>query len=494
MGTPPAPGTPSHQSPPPPRFSDVVEAQRWASQVVQQAEEQANRRGCRGSPAWEDAWRDALWTLAVQKRCVEVEARKRVEGAAAMEGAVFGGSTGSDSKARDMSPRQSGAHAPFGGTTGGPGSTQSFGARQEVQEALRQSTEAFERHCLEPVRCRLDSFEERLARLSATLQGAPAPRGSGSPLLKAEEAAEASVSQAFRSPSGSSNLYSAGSAGPLPTGARQALRSSSCKVAAGQEEEELWRSTAGPSWSDTLPSCSATALRSPRPGVSAHFGEAKAEAAWRGEAERRLRAVEAEREEARQKLRKVELLLEEVSRQRADAEASWRQRHATLERQLRRTEVALGEAHLASDARSVGLPLGRGERAAAWCRQSSASHDRLSFTANQEQETLKSPEDMCFSGLLRPGVARHPRRSVPEHPSKGCWDEQGQADEADELGEPEGEVVAALGGSRCERRLDMDQDLAVGLAPADRALELWRAARSLSKSPVRRRVAPLLRC
>ena len=31
----------------------------------------ACRRGMRGSPAWEDAWRDALWTLAVQKRCVE---------------------------------------------------------------------------------------------------------------------------------------------------------------------------------------------------------------------------------------------------------------------------------------------------------------------------------------------------------------------------------------------------------------------------------------
>lgn len=61
---------------PAPCFSDVLEAQRWAVQVVRHAEEEACRRGMRGSPAWEDAWRDALWTLAVQKRCVEVEARK----------------------------------------------------------------------------------------------------------------------------------------------------------------------------------------------------------------------------------------------------------------------------------------------------------------------------------------------------------------------------------------------------------------------------------
>eukprot|EP00435_Cladocopium_sp_Y103_P035226 s515_g9.t1 len=46
-------------------------AQRWAVQVVRHAETEASRRGMRGSPAWEDAWRDALWTLAVQKRCVE---------------------------------------------------------------------------------------------------------------------------------------------------------------------------------------------------------------------------------------------------------------------------------------------------------------------------------------------------------------------------------------------------------------------------------------
>merc|ERR1719210_2266937 len=63
-------------TPAPPCFSDVVEAQNWALKVTQEAEEEANRRGGRGSPAWEDAWRDALWTLAVQKRCVEVEARR----------------------------------------------------------------------------------------------------------------------------------------------------------------------------------------------------------------------------------------------------------------------------------------------------------------------------------------------------------------------------------------------------------------------------------
>eukprot|EP00913_Durusdinium_trenchii_P004787 g4447.t1 len=69
---------------PAPCFSDVLEAkcwglaQRWAVQVVRQAETEACRRGMRGSPAWEDAWRDALWTLAVQKRCVEVEAREQV--------------------------------------------------------------------------------------------------------------------------------------------------------------------------------------------------------------------------------------------------------------------------------------------------------------------------------------------------------------------------------------------------------------------------------
>lgn len=41
---------------------------------------EACRRGMRGSPAWEDAWRDALWTLAVQKRCVEASEKGFLKG------------------------------------------------------------------------------------------------------------------------------------------------------------------------------------------------------------------------------------------------------------------------------------------------------------------------------------------------------------------------------------------------------------------------------
>eukprot|EP00434_Breviolum_minutum_P030567 symbB.v1.2.027028.t1/scaffold2740.1/size71859/5 len=87
---------------PAPCFSDVLEAQRWAVEVVRHAEAEACRRGMRGSPAWEDAWRDALWTLAVQKRCVEVEARKCC---AAKRDAIRDGSLAMEARCAEMRQR-----------------------------------------------------------------------------------------------------------------------------------------------------------------------------------------------------------------------------------------------------------------------------------------------------------------------------------------------------------------------------------------------------
>mmetsp|Transcript_40773 Transcript_40773/g.73657 ORF Transcript_40773/g.73657 Transcript_40773/m.73657 type:complete len:439 (-) Transcript_40773:34-1350(-) len=62
--------------PPAPQFSDVLQSEQWAAKLVQETTEEAARRGRCGSQAWQDVWREALWTLAVQKRCVEVEARR----------------------------------------------------------------------------------------------------------------------------------------------------------------------------------------------------------------------------------------------------------------------------------------------------------------------------------------------------------------------------------------------------------------------------------
>lgn len=120
---------------PAPCFSDVLEAQRWAVQVVRHAEAEACRRGMRGSPAWEDAWRDALWTLAVQKRCVEVEARKCC--AAKRPGDV-------------------------------PPPPPRLPPDLEAMAAIRDQT-ALEMRCLE-MRQRVDGLEERLQLLSQQLE------------------------------------------------------------------------------------------------------------------------------------------------------------------------------------------------------------------------------------------------------------------------------------------------------------------------------------
>lgn len=306
-------------SPPPPCFSDVLEAQRWASQIVRQAELEACRRGSRGSPAWEDAWRDALWTLAVQKRCVEVEARKCCAAAAAAATALRPSTTvGSPAMpappGTSPTPRQ-----PAAPTETGRPATSTAAAEQ----ALREGAAAFERQCLEPVHNRLDRFEDRLGRLSAALQEASSSRVS------------ASRDQRYSEP-----LRVTGTAGPLPAGMHAPPGcGSSLMTGSTSFAHAPW--LAEPHFEPQM--ARDHAASEARCGQM--MQELQQAQVARSELQHKLRVSEAGNEEVHESLRKSEMLLDECKKECGEAETNWRQRHCSLQRQLRRTEVALGGAH-----------------------------------------------------------------------------------------------------------------------------------------------------
>eukprot|EP00930_Biecheleria_cincta_P091935 TRINITY_DN8164_c0_g1_i2.p1 TRINITY_DN8164_c0_g1~~TRINITY_DN8164_c0_g1_i2.p1 ORF type:complete len:446 (-),score=97.71 TRINITY_DN8164_c0_g1_i2:112-1449(-) len=402
-------------SPPPPCFSDVLEAQRWASQIVRQAELEACRRGSRGSPAWEDAWRDALWTLAVQKRCVEVEARKCCAAAAAAATARRSSKTaGSPAMpappGASCSPRQPAAQA----ETGRPATPTDVAER-----ALREGAAAFERQCLEPVHKRLDNFEDRLARLSTALQEASASRVSAS----------ASRDQHYSEPSRMS-----GTAGPLPADMHTALGCGS-SVMAGSTSFVPAPWIAEPHGEPQVARHHA-ALEARCGQLMQELQQAQAA---RSELQHKLRVSEASNEEVHESLRKSEMLLDACEKECGEAPTLWRQRHCSLQRQLRRTEVALGGAHQ--------------------------------------------------------GASRSSRESSL---TKSKWWSAAKTETDEELGEPEGEtglrevaapgggfsLASAAGGARsigrsgrlAPFRLGASSESAVGAA--DGALQLWRSARA----------------
>eukprot|EP00928_Gymnodinium_smaydae_P044664 TRINITY_DN29796_c0_g1_i1.p1 TRINITY_DN29796_c0_g1~~TRINITY_DN29796_c0_g1_i1.p1 ORF type:complete len:302 (-),score=70.28 TRINITY_DN29796_c0_g1_i1:134-1039(-) len=143
-------------APPPPCFSDVVAAQKWAAEKVKEVAQEAERRGRRGSQAWEDAWRDALWTLAVQKRCVEAEARKSC--AFAAQGAIA-----ALAKPAAAADELHGIGAENAGPD--PRSTPS----SFVETLCREAADLLEARAIKPVQVRLSAVEGGLERLAAVV-------------------------------------------------------------------------------------------------------------------------------------------------------------------------------------------------------------------------------------------------------------------------------------------------------------------------------------
>lgn len=329
-----------------------MEAQRWALKVLQQTEEDANRRGCRGSKAWEDAWRDALWTLAVQKRCVEVEARKGCNTAAALP--VLPAAAPSEIRAAipelGMPPKSSRCS-----WQEEPKQDPSMASISHLQAevALRQGAAAFEKQCLEPIHRRLDNVEERVARMLSSLQVARKENSRRSGALDVDSAASRSGSPG-KCAVNARVLETLGSAGPLPMGPG---RQNNAPASLGQQvqiptvgfQQELTEAVVRAeadvvSLQHQLADAAACA-----DAESRRCGEAERQ---RELVERKLRHVEVEHEEARTELRRAELRVEQEVRQREEAESSWQQRHAALQRQLRRTEIALGEAHVLRESES----------------------------------------------------------------------------------------------------------------------------------------------
>lgn len=270
---------------PAPCFSDVLEAQRWAVQVVRHAEEEACRRGMRGSPAWEDAWRDALWTLAVQKRCVEVEARKCCAA----------------KRPADVPPPPPGLPPDV-----------------EAIAALREQT-ALEMRYLE-TRKRVDGLEERLQLLSQQLEA----------LLDSHAvvptSAEATAVHVALQPG----------SGPLPAGLSSPVRS-----ARGAAPRRAGRVPSPPP--GAAPELSGLSFLSDDRDerieeLQRQLQRAEAE---RIDASHRLVSLEGELAMLQESLRSSEVKLRESYRKLEETESTWRQRHSALQRQLQRTERQL---------------------------------------------------------------------------------------------------------------------------------------------------------
>jgi len=263
MGSPPAP----------PCFNDVVEAQRWAAELIQKTEEEASRRGCRGSRAWEDAWRDALWKLAVQKRCVEVEARKHC----------------------NVPTVPQAAHAsPPPPTT--PSVAQDHRDRGQAEDALRRGAAGLERQFLEPVRRRLDVLDNRLARMLTTVQDARAWRRRNGQVASVQPACADGDFPV-------SDLRGATAAGPLPLGFER-LGASALLDRHGQTPLQVLEL---------------------RRQLAEFAAQAEAETGRRREAERlcenaerQLRRYEVEQVEDQSKLRRAESRVEDETRRQQD--------------------------------------------------------------------------------------------------------------------------------------------------------------------------------
>mmetsp|Transcript_41526 Transcript_41526/g.83828 ORF Transcript_41526/g.83828 Transcript_41526/m.83828 type:complete len:157 (-) Transcript_41526:166-636(-) len=105
-------------------------------------------------------------------------------------------------------------------------------------------------------------------------------------------------------------------------------------------------------------------------------------------AERRLQQAEVAREEAQKGTRQAEQLAEEEGRRREESEGLWQQRHAALQRQLRRTEVALGEAHVLG----VQMPLAAATSGAGTGSEAAGAAGAGAALAGRQLDSLDSTE------------------------------------------------------------------------------------------------------
>jgi len=343
-------------APQPPSFGDVVQAQRWALHILQTTEEEANRRGSRGSRAWEDTWRDALWTLAVQKRCVEMEARKSRAATAAVAASRSASSSPPTPPPAGQLPGgqvllegvlwpQQSSPAAAGVASGPPPGSPCLAApacsssSSAAAAALRREAATLERACLEPVHQRLHDLDQRLHGLAASLR-------------------TATVAGAAGSQRGGDGLRCRGSvgggggpaAGPLPAGHERSREASVAELHTQNGILELER---------RLADSAAQADRE-----AAHRQEAEVQ---REQAERRLRHAEVDGEALRAQLRHAEVRLDGEEHRQREAESQWRRRHAALQRQLRRMEHLLGEGRQHDPSGGDGeLGVGRAAEVDAW--------------------------------------------------------------------------------------------------------------------------------
>uniref|UniRef100_A0A7S1A8V1 Uncharacterized protein n=1 Tax=Noctiluca scintillans TaxID=2966 RepID=A0A7S1A8V1_NOCSC len=316
----------SPPEPPLPRFSDVLDAQTWASNLVRQVEEDAARMGRHGSPAWLDTWREALWTLAVQKRCVEVETRRLITtGAHTARGAP-------------VSQLPQASHSPG----------------NAAQHAIQLGLELLEARCLQPVQGRLDLVEKGLGRLECCLDTLRAVRDSrGQGVACAGSIGTNTVVGTTLVRRHSADVHGhvqqgpTSAAGPLPIGRQKpSVPLSDCdcrKPPVSCDHGELWpaRHTSSPV-SSTLEHRRDTENRDTETEQLQY-------------AEQRLRHAEIEHEQTQVSLRKAERRADEAERKHGESERCWKQRFVSLQRQLRRTELGVhASPGPCSETRTVG--------------------------------------------------------------------------------------------------------------------------------------------
>eukprot|EP00929_Paragymnodinium_shiwhaense_P063960 TRINITY_DN32003_c0_g1_i1.p1 TRINITY_DN32003_c0_g1~~TRINITY_DN32003_c0_g1_i1.p1 ORF type:complete len:360 (+),score=94.69 TRINITY_DN32003_c0_g1_i1:347-1426(+) len=301
--------------------------------------------------AWEDAWRDALWMLAVQKRCVELEARKRhaADGVAALP--VPGEPQGATPAKEDA--QMTSVRPPAISAAAGEESSQDPGRPQAwigVATPLSGGTTG-----ALAAASKMGIMEESLSRLRASIQTVQPARSEGAATAAQNRTSVAealSTGEEGDATAAAQSGADAGgrAAGPLPSSLRQDGRSRSVFTGLAQPD------------GDMRVLHDLRRLEELQSRLEQEMQLRKQAEEHRSQAEVRWQHMELEVEEAKAQCRKAEQRVESLAKLHGEEEEQWRLRHAALQRQLRRTEVALGEKHVAGLARELELDSPRSEQ------------------------------------------------------------------------------------------------------------------------------------
>lgn len=246
----------------------------------------------------------------MQKRCVEMEARRQVR--------VKPDSASQMTSQASLAPIKASQPPAVHGLL-------DMRARSAAKDAVQQSIDMFEHRCVDPIHARLNGIDDRLARFRACLETIRSTRND----ISRSAAVTAAKELIVDSTEGHAAAGGGDAAGPLPVEPRAVgAETAEDPGELGQELRRLRQQLAdGASRAALVEECrDKLELRSQN-------------------AERRALQLECQQEDLRKQLCLAERRAEDTERRCMELQEQWKCRHMSLQRQLQRTEQALGQRY-----------------------------------------------------------------------------------------------------------------------------------------------------